>query len=98
MPHLRPAIRESQPRNCRDAIDPYTNPKRAALSRRCEGRSAGKPSGRDKGAMPRPSRIRRVGEFHEARVAPSALRCPERAETELSGAGVSLSAKTGSGE
>src|SRR5262249_54883231 len=95
---LQPAICKSLRRNCRDATDLCSNPKRATLLRRREYRSGDKPLSKGKGATPRPSRIRRVGEFHEARVTPSAARRPERVVRELFGAEASSSGKIGSWE
>src|SRR6266542_3253780 len=59
------------------------------VNRRRESRSGGRPSGKGKGATPRLWRIRRAGEFEEARV-PSAPRCPEQAKTGLFEEGASL--------
>src|SRR5262245_31707771 len=97
MLRLHPAVHESPPRNCRGATDPCSIPGRATLFRRRERRIGGRPSGKGKGATPRLWRIRRAGEFEEARV-PSAPRCPDQAKIELFEEGASSAGKTGSGE
>src|SRR5262249_33467830 len=77
---------ESPRRNCRGAKVPRSNPERAMFFRRGECRTAGRASGKGKDVTRRLWRIRRVGEYQKARVAPAAARDPEQGEIWLFGA------------